>query len=282
MAACDYHDENGALLYQTVRYELKDFRQRRPDGNGNWSWKLNGVRYVLYRLPELLKTKPGTLVFITEGEKDSDNVRSLGLAATCAVGGSNKSVWKDCYNHCLKDKAVCVLLHNDAPGKKYADSVAYALFEFAKSVKVVELPGLPEKGGDVSDWINAGHDQLELLRLVGDTPVYKPQLGQPETQQFNLTDAGNGERYAAEHSKQIKYYCKSDEWFTWDGRRWNANIGEANARRYAVDIARRMQAEALKIDNHEERRGLLEHATCRRTSSSPSASRRSAHQDSLA
>jgi hypothetical protein len=47
VAAYDYTDERGELLYQTVRYEPKDFRQRRPDGSGGWVWKLNGVRLVL-------------------------------------------------------------------------------------------------------------------------------------------------------------------------------------------------------------------------------------------
>src|SRR5437667_12620177 len=28
----DYHDEAGKLLYQVVRYEPKDFKQRRPNG----------------------------------------------------------------------------------------------------------------------------------------------------------------------------------------------------------------------------------------------------------
>lgn len=28
----NYHDEKGNLLYQVVRFEPKDFRQRRPDG----------------------------------------------------------------------------------------------------------------------------------------------------------------------------------------------------------------------------------------------------------
>ena len=49
----DYVDADGALLYQTVRYEPKDFRQRRPDGNGGWIWK-GPERPVPYRLPELL------------------------------------------------------------------------------------------------------------------------------------------------------------------------------------------------------------------------------------
>src|SRR6266576_3413762 len=39
-ATYPYTDEHGALLFQVVRYKPKDFRQRRPDGNGGWSWKL--------------------------------------------------------------------------------------------------------------------------------------------------------------------------------------------------------------------------------------------------
>ena len=32
VATYDYNDEDGELLYQIVRYEPKDFRQRQPDG----------------------------------------------------------------------------------------------------------------------------------------------------------------------------------------------------------------------------------------------------------
>ena len=43
----DYTDESGNLLFQTVRYEPKDFRQRRPDGNGRWVYDLEGVGRVV-------------------------------------------------------------------------------------------------------------------------------------------------------------------------------------------------------------------------------------------
>ena len=50
-------DEAGQLLLEVVRFELKDFRQRRPDahrGDG-WNWSTCGVRPVPYRLPELIE-----------------------------------------------------------------------------------------------------------------------------------------------------------------------------------------------------------------------------------
>src|SRR5215472_9254861 len=43
VAAYDYVDEAGKLLYQVVRYEPKKFQQRRPDGKGGWIWNLDGV-----------------------------------------------------------------------------------------------------------------------------------------------------------------------------------------------------------------------------------------------
>ena len=50
VATYDYTDADGKLLYQVLRYEPKDFRQRRPDGNGGWIPKLE-ERRVLYRWP---------------------------------------------------------------------------------------------------------------------------------------------------------------------------------------------------------------------------------------
>jgi hypothetical protein len=53
----EYTDEFGALLYEVVRFEPKDFRQRRPDGLGGWIWNLDDTRRVLYRLPELIESR---------------------------------------------------------------------------------------------------------------------------------------------------------------------------------------------------------------------------------
>ena len=41
VAAYQYTDEEGALLYEVLRFEPKAFRQRRPDGNGDWTWNVN-------------------------------------------------------------------------------------------------------------------------------------------------------------------------------------------------------------------------------------------------
>ncbi|MHC4461852.1 MAG: hypothetical protein ACYS30_10525 [Planctomycetota bacterium] len=46
IATYGYKDESGQLLYKVVRFEPKDFRQRRPDGKGGW--KLFGVMLRQY------------------------------------------------------------------------------------------------------------------------------------------------------------------------------------------------------------------------------------------
>ena len=35
-AIYDYSDATGRLVFQVVRFDPKDFRQRRPNGNGGW------------------------------------------------------------------------------------------------------------------------------------------------------------------------------------------------------------------------------------------------------
>ncbi len=85
VATYDYRDERGELLFQVVRYDPKDFRQRRPKPGGGWVWSVKGVRVVPYRLPELL-ARPDEPVFVVEGEKDVDNLGRIGVLATCNAG----------------------------------------------------------------------------------------------------------------------------------------------------------------------------------------------------
>src|SRR5262249_3183782 len=101
VAAYDYTDERGVLLYQVIRCEPNDFRCRRPAGPGGWIWNLDGVRLVPYRLSELAEAKR---VFITEGEKDADTLAALGLAATCNHGGAGK--WRPEHTQALVAAAV--------------------------------------------------------------------------------------------------------------------------------------------------------------------------------
>jgi hypothetical protein len=174
VARYPYRDETGDLLFEVVRFEAKDFRQRRPDGQGGWIWSLDGVRRVPYRLPELLDTVGG--VYITEGEKDADRLAELGLTATCNPGGAGK--WEPEFNQFFAERDVVILQDNDGAGLVHAAQIERALLPIAQSVRVVWLPDLPPKG-DVSDWLDGGHTVAELEEIVAQTPPSEsgnPQL----------------------------------------------------------------------------------------------------------
>lgn len=165
----NYKDASGELLFRVVRTPDKKFFQQRPDNNGGWVNGLGGIRPVLYRLPELSRAlETGETVFVPEGEKDVNNLIALGLTATCNPMGAGK--WRPWYSDSLKGANAVLLPDNDEPGRQHTRQVARSLKGKAKSVKVLELPGLADKG-DVSDWLANGGTKDELLELAAAAPV---------------------------------------------------------------------------------------------------------------
>lgn len=185
-ATYDYVDASGALLFQVVRYEPKDFRQRRPDGRGGWDWKKG--EEVLYRLPQVIAAvAAGERIYICEGEKGVQVLESIALIGTCSPGGAGK--WRSAYNPVFAGAEVVILPDNDPqatekdgtharwhpdgravrPGQDHAIYVARNLIGVAKSVRVIMLPGLPLKG-DVADWVATGGTAEVLAELVTQRP----------------------------------------------------------------------------------------------------------------
>ena len=169
VATYSYTDENGELLYEVLRYDPKAFRQRRPDGNGGWIWKLD-ERRVPYRWPELQKF-PDATVFVTEGEKDADRLAELELCATTVAAGK----WTDECIKALAGRDIIVLEDNDDAGRKKASEVAIALYAAAKTIRIVSLPDLPNKG-DVSDWLDADPQRSrKFCDVCFDAPLWSAE-----------------------------------------------------------------------------------------------------------
>ena len=111
-------------------------------------------------------------------------VEAAGISATTNSGGAKKfpasSVKYFAGAH------VAIIGDNDVPGQEHAEQVAALLRDCARSVKVLKLQGLPEKG-DVSDWLRAGGTAEQLLALTVDVPGAAPE--QPGTsRRLRLTD----------------------------------------------------------------------------------------------
>lgn len=172
--------ETGELLNEVVRTKPKGFRQRRPDGKGGYVYTLGDVKRVLYRLRDVatmpVKKNRKGIAFV-EGEKDADALWALKPPVPAVTNLGGASAWRPEYVEQLKAagvEAVFVLPDNDAPGRKHAAVVAAACHAAGIIVKIVDLPGVPEKG-DVSDYLAAAeHPRGDLVRLIQAAPAYDP------------------------------------------------------------------------------------------------------------
>jgi putative DNA primase/helicase len=156
---------------------------------------------------------PDGTIFFCEGEKDADNVAALGHCATTVAGGK----WTDNCVRALTGRDILILQDNDEAGRKKALATAQALHGTAATIRIVRLPGLPEKG-DVSDWLDAHPRNADrLVDICFDQPLWTPNTA-VDNKQTSTPTAGtppkNGEiilRRAADMEAQ------PIDWI-WNGR----------------------------------------------------------------
>ncbi len=146
-------------------------------------------------LPDLLRTAPHAMMFVTEGEKDADALRERGLIAATDPGGVGK--WQDNFNEHFRGRRVVLLPDNDPqashpdgrlkfhpdgepvlPGPDYAFDVARRLAGITASVKVLHLPDLPAKG-DVTNWLASGGTAEELEALAAEKAQEAAKASRP-------------------------------------------------------------------------------------------------------
>lgn len=191
VATYDYQSETGELLFQVVRFDPKDFRQRRPDpaAADGWSWSVKGVRQVPYRVGELIEAiAQDATVFIVEGEKDVDALARASLPATCNAGGAGK--WPEGLAEFFRDADVVIIPDNDEPGRNHVGVVGAALEGIAKTIRVLDLPSVGPKG-DVSDWLASG--SAAELYLLAETTARPWNAKRPESR-FGAVFWGDLER----------------------------------------------------------------------------------------
>lgn len=150
----------------------KTFRQNHWDKqSGRYERGRGPAPLILYKLDMLAKAPAEAVVWIVEGEKDVNRLNKLGLLATCNPMGAGK--WKDFFAGSLAGRTCVILPDKDQAGKDHAKDVARSLQKTAQSVKIVDLPNLPEKG-DVSDWLDAG--EANTVDRLRDLAAVAPEL----------------------------------------------------------------------------------------------------------
>ena len=246
----DYQDEGRVLLYQVCRKEPKTFLQRRPDGKGGWIWKLDGVRQVLFRLPEILNEK---FVVVVEGEKDALALVALGIPATCNSGGAGG--WQDEYSESLKGKKVAIIADADKAGRAHAQKVANSLYGMVASLRVLECP---PPHNDSSDWIAARATVKDFLKAIQVAPEIEspPSAPPPDPPAIipsgelvrlpddddpippEYSDIALAGKFTQQHGENLRYVAAWGKWFFWNGAWW-----EVDTILRAYDMARKVCAE---------------------------------------
>lgn len=284
-----YRDIQGNVLFEKVRFEPKNFTQKRLI-DGATIWGLDGGIYyetfkgsnawskkkrdnvatkefpvcepVIYNLPEVIQAvKDGKPVFIVEGEKDADNLKKWDLTATCNFDGASSSnkkpKWRKEYNQYFRGAKVIILHDNDDSGIAHRDNIAANLIDEAENIKCPELPGLEEKQ-DVSDWIEAGHTKEDLMTLIELTDTYDVEgVSNQSLIKFNFSDVGNAERLVAMFGKNIRYNPIRKKWFIWSGKYWEVDTS-GKIETMARKVIRKLQQEGIELPSCEENTKLKE------------------------
>jgi hypothetical protein len=204
-----YTDETGKLLYENVRFEPKDFRQRHYDDKGNAKWGLDYIERVPYRLPDLAK-KDKSDVWLCEGEKDADSMAELGFIA------SSFKNWRAEFNRYISKTNVIILRDHDLPGGVQANDAARLISKATASVKVLDVFGVPPSGGlpaeagtqnmpekhgpDISDYIrqcvqDEGMTREEIAERISITADGCPNWVEAVTAASNLFVVKSGNQW---------------------------------------------------------------------------------------
>lgn len=180
VAAYEYADADGTVLYRTVRREKsgerKKFVAQRPGGRGGWTNGMGDVERVLYRLPDIRAAigspspndEPLPVIYLTEGERKADKLASWGLVATAVAFGAKG--WRESYAQALSGCTVVILPDNDEEGRSFADAAAVSILAAGGYAHVLPLPDLPQKG-DVIDWKGTADDLRALTDALLNGPA---------------------------------------------------------------------------------------------------------------
>ena len=191
----DYRDREGRVHYRVFRYITATggttFTLHPIDSRGNLvhtKGAMAGVEPLPYRLdtfpypPSERKSDVGgsLTVWVTEGEKACEALVGLGLIATTSHGGTGggAKIWPVIARH-FQNLDVIVCPDNDYPGSKHAELVCGHLAGIARTVKRLDLPGLPTKG-DAFEWVSQGGTATRVEALADACPEWGDEDGSGE------------------------------------------------------------------------------------------------------
>ncbi|MEE9591838.1 MAG: CHC2 zinc finger domain-containing protein, partial [Thermodesulfobacteriota bacterium] len=181
VATFEYRCAEGKLLYTKERCEPARDGKRKEfffNHQKNGKQKMGrGCSPVLYNQTEVAGAE---VVYFVEGEGKAELLKGWGLVATSLDAGAN-SPWHDEYfEYIEKTKQLIIIPDNDKSGWDYAERIALELFGRVETIKIIELPGLDEKG-DIIDWARIPGNDIEVFTNIIDTaPIFDGTIREKE------------------------------------------------------------------------------------------------------
>ncbi|WP_426034961.1 phage/plasmid primase, P4 family [Brevundimonas sp. DC300-4] len=267
-----YETADGEPYLRVTKWPSKAIWQNYWTGE-KWEKRKPSGPKVPYRLPELLAAPQDAVVYVTEGEKDADNVAALGLIATTNSEGASPGKWTAELAPHFAGRRVCILTDNDQIGRDHGERVAHSLSGIAAEIRVVGFPELAPKA-DVSDWLAADpdHDADALAARALAAPVWVPGPQTPandrQPQQrrrgrgdddVQITEDEAAEIFARQMSERIRFVHPIGP-HLWDGHRWRAedmNQSLDLARHHNRDLAADMGADGARYRSVSFARAVL-------------------------
>lgn len=267
-----YLTATGTPAFAVLRVEYLDKdgkpgKEVRQASHRDGRWGLHGMEdpRPLYCLADILD--PGRseeTVYVCEGEKAADAVRTCGLIATTSAGGTDAFEMTDWTP--LAGREVCILPDNDLPGVKYAESVARLLATGLKcKVSIADLPGAGP-GDDAHDFVENLIGKDEIHRMVGKGLTDGPRdellaAIQASSQSISAATAVEEFRFP-DHGKIAGEYFRSpdrkiaylnDQWFVSTSGNGYIECQVAHASKHITDLLRKLFSE----ENDRKRKEFL-------------------------
>lgn len=187
-------DDRTRYEYSGSNWKVRNPKGRSPpyiweheDDHGQIVSGANGLGPALYRLEEAITH--GGLIAVVEGEKDADNLWTIGVPAVTSPHGAaqpgQRPKWTREHSQQLAGRDIVVLNDNDPAGYDHAKAVVDCSHGIAKSIRRLDLkiawPEIPPTG-DISDFLVYLYDTEypgdEWVRdLLEDAPLINGKAG---------------------------------------------------------------------------------------------------------
>ena len=243
----------GSYVFTKIRLEGKKILYGILENN-RFSYGLRGqsrkeLKAVYGSLEAIRKAiKEGRPIFIPEGEKDADTLKSQGYTAF-TYGGVND--WQPDFSELLRDAYVIILADNDVPGKAVAQRIYADLKGIARSKKVV-VPMPDTEKADITDYFTTGRSREAFETLINGVTLQEKRIavavGSPKyileqlntlkaAECFQMNDRGSADLFATIFKNISRYNPTKKDWMYYDKTRWIADTEGMRAKRNAKRLA---------------------------------------------